>query len=121
MIRIPASMSTEVRDQLRGGLGKIVFQHYFAPAEFGAPMRLCAQLTLPPGASIGEHQHLLEDEIYLVLEGSGIVRENGVESRVKAGDAVLTGQGGCHAVLNDGHDPLVIAAIIITYPQKEKS
>jgi len=109
-------MATEVRDQMRGGQGRITVQHYFAPAEFGARMRLCARLTIPPGASIGEHDHAREDEIYLVLSGTGMVQENGAHTRVNAGDAVLTGKGGRHAVVNDGSVPLVIAAIIILYP-----
>ena len=116
MIRKPVEMAMERRDQMRGGQGEVTVQHYFKPEEFGARMRLCARLTLPPGASIGEHEHLREDEIYLVLSGAGMLQEDGVRTRIQAGDAVLTGKGGKHALMNDGAEPLVIAAIIVLYP-----
>ncbi len=115
MIRSPSAMTTEVRDQMRGGQGQVTVQHYFKPEEFGAKMRLCARLTIPPGASIGEHEHLHEDEIYLILSGTGVIQEGDARTRVKAGDAVLTGKGGRHAVANDGAESLVIAAIIACY------
>ncbi len=115
MIRKASDMKTESREKMRGGEGVVELRHYFAPEEFGARMRLCAKLTLPPGASIGEHAHNGEDEVYLILKGSGVVREAEGERRVNAGDAVLTGRGGSHAVVNDGAEPLEIAAFVILY------
>ena len=115
MIRTPADMPVEERPQMRGGAGTVRVQTCFRPEEFGARLRLCARLTLPPGASIGLHAHEGEDEIYLVLTGGGVVTEDGCDKRVRAGDAVLTGRGGSHAVRNDGSEPLEIAAIIVKY------
>lgn len=115
MIRTPDTMTTELRDQMRGGLGQVKVQHYLNPDDFGAKMRLCAKLTIPPGASIGEHAHVQEDEIYLILSGTGMIQEGAAYTRVHAGDVVLTGKGGKHAVVNDGSEPLVIAAIIVLY------
>ena len=85
------------------------------PEAFGAKVRLCTRMTLEPGASIGNHTHETEDEIYLVLSGAGRILENGVWTPIRTGDAILTGKGGTHGVENDSTEPLVIAAVIILY------
>ena len=56
-----------------------------------------------------------EDEIYLVLSGSGLIQEGGKWVPIRTGDAILTGKGGTHGVENNGTEPLVIAAVIILY------
>ena len=115
MVRNMLDMKTESREKMRGGEGVVAFQHYFSPEEFGAKVRLCAKLTLPPGASIGEHTHKNEDEVYLILSGNGVVQEQDGPRRVNAGDAVLTGRGASHALTNDGTTPLEVAAFVILY------
>jgi len=115
MVRKPTEMNVETRENMRGGTGPITLRHYFTPAEFGAKTRLCALLTLPPGSSIGEHAHEGEDEVYLILRGSGVVREKDGERNVSAGDAVLTGRGESHAIANNGTETLEVAAFVILY------
>ena len=115
MVRKNSEMKVEAREKMRGGEGTVEIRHYFEPGEFGAKTRLCAKLTLPPGASIGEHAHVEEDEVYVILKGSGVVKEQDGSRRVHAGDAVLTGRGGVHAIANDGAEPLEVAAFVILY------
>jgi mannose-6-phosphate isomerase-like protein (cupin superfamily) len=116
MIRTAAEMTVDVRPRLRGGEGDTTIRTCFRPEEFGARLRLCATLTLPPGASIGPHAHDGEDEIYLILRGRGLVDDAGRKDvRVTVGDAVLTGKGATHAIRNDGTEPLELAAIIVLY------
>ncbi len=116
MIRRAEERPTETRDALRGGSGSVTFNHYFTSEEMTARTRLCAELVLPPGAGIGLHPHEDEDEIYIITRGSGIVSEAGRETRITAGDAVLTGQGASHALRNDGDEDLKLIAVIMQYP-----
>ncbi len=115
MIRRPPDMPVEQRTNMRGGAGTVTVQHLFQPAEFKAGVRLCARLTLPPGAGIGLHRHDTEDEVYVVTRGSGILEDESGASRVAAGDAILTGRGASHAIRNDGGDDLELVAFIATY------
>jgi mannose-6-phosphate isomerase-like protein (cupin superfamily) len=115
MVRKPSEMRSEIRPNMRGGRGDVTVRHLFQPEEFGGKVRLCAQLSLPAGASIGLHAHADEDEVYLVTRGSGMLDEGGRETRVQAGDAMLTGKGASHAIRNDGPEPLEIVAFIVTY------
>ena len=115
MIRRPANMRTEIREKMRGGPGAVTIAHFFEKEEFGARTRLCARLTVPPGAGIGEHRHEGEDEVYLVTRGSGLLCDGSCESRVSTGDAILTGKGQSHSVRNDGTEPLEMVAMIMSY------
>jgi len=108
-------MPSEVRANMRGGDGSVTVQPFFTPDEITAKSRLCAKLTLPPGASIGVHEHLQEDEVYIITRGSGILDDGQTETCVEAGDAVLTGNGESHAIRNDGDVPLEVIAVIMLY------
>ncbi len=115
MIRKAAEMQVEVREKMRGGAGAVTFRHFFRKEEMGAKVRLCCELILPPGAGIGPHAHEAEDEIFIVTQGSGLLHDGQNETRISAGDAILTGKGGAHAVRNDSAEDLHIIAVIACY------
>lgn len=115
MIRRSGDMKGEVREKMRGGAGSVTVRHYFSKDEFRSKTRLCAKLILPPGCGIGLHQHDAEDEVYIVLAGSGVLNDGISQSRISSGDAVLTGNGESHSILNDGGKPLEMVAVINCY------
>ncbi|MEI6807791.1 MAG: cupin domain-containing protein [bacterium] len=115
MIRNSSNMRVEKREKMRGGEGTVTIVHFFEREEFGSETRLCSKLILPPGTSIGEHRHEGEDEVYLVLKGTGLIHDGPSESRVSAGDAILTGKGQSHSVCNDGTETLEMVALITCY------
>ncbi len=100
---------------MRGGDGEVTVRHYFKPEEIKARTRLCAELTLPPGTGIGPHDHVDEDEIYIIQKGKGMMTDGGREFAVETGDAILTGQGASHSIRNTGTEDLRVTAIIIKY------
>jgi mannose-6-phosphate isomerase-like protein (cupin superfamily) len=115
MIRQPSQMETEIRTAMRGGTGSITIRHVFKKEEITAKTRLCAQLILPPGASIGAHQHVAEDELFIITKGSGLLDDGKTKTPVSAGDAILTGNGESHAIANTGATDLEIIAVIMCY------
>ncbi len=115
MIKQKNLQGIEKRDAMRGGAGEVTVRHYFKPEEIKARTRLCAELILPPGASIGTHDHVDEDEIYIIQKGRGMMTDGGKEFPVAAGDAILTGQGASHSIKNAGPEDLVVTAVIIKY------
>ena len=115
MIKKKSSQEIERREAMRGGAGKVTIRHYFKPEEIKARTRLCAELVLPPGTSIGVHDHIGEDEIYIIQKGQGVMTDGDEEITVAAGDAILTGQGASHSIKNTGSEDLVVTAIIIKY------
>ena len=116
MIHTASDYKSEVREAMRGGDKSVKITHYFDEAnELMSPARLCAQLELEPGAGIGFHTHENEEEIFIVLSGTALVDDNGVEKTVTAGDSILTGNGAGHAVKNIGSDTLRMVAVIIPF------
>jgi len=115
MIKKKSEQHSEVRKNMRGAPGEVTVRNYFRKEEMHIPCRLCAELVIPPGAGIGLHEHLNEDEIFIVQRGTGIITDNGTDAAVGPGDAIITGRGGSHAVRNDGKEDLVMTAIIVEY------
>ena len=115
MIRKSNELPQEVRNDMRGGKGAVTIRHYFKKEEIKAKCRLCSRLTLPPGASIGMHKHEAEDELFIVESGSGIIDDGRTRTQVAPGDAVLTGNGEEHMLVNAGKEPLEVIAIIMCY------
>ncbi len=62
--------------------------------------------TLEPGASIGEHQHNDDEELYIILTGHGVMRVDGVPQNVGPGDICLTRIGHSHDLTNSLESPM---------------
>ncbi|MDR1251019.1 MAG: cupin domain-containing protein [Treponema sp.] len=107
-------MKSENKEKMRGGAG-ITTLTYLVDCEKEQNIRMLAELTLPPGASIGRHNHDSETEYYIILSGSGVLNDNGTDIPVQSGDAMLTGNGASHSISNTGSVPLVFHAIIVTH------
>jgi len=116
MFKRNGTYQKETRENMKDGPGAVTLEHLFQKEEFGGNhFRICAKLILPPGSGIGLHQHLDEDEVYLVLKGVGTVTDAGVTSTVYPGDTVLTGRGDSHCLTNDSNETLEVLAIVVTY------
>jgi mannose-6-phosphate isomerase-like protein (cupin superfamily) len=107
-------MKIEQKEKMRGGEGTVTLTHLVEGSSM-RNARMLAELTMPPGASIGYHEHDQETEYFIILSGSGIINDNGEESPIKAGDVIVTGNGASHSIKNTGTVPLILHAAIITY------
>ena len=70
-------------------------------------------MCLEKGCSVGRHDHTGETEIYYVIEGEGIINDNGAIRPFKTGDASVCGGGDFHSVSNENEQTLKIIAVII--------
>jgi oxalate decarboxylase/phosphoglucose isomerase-like protein (cupin superfamily) len=61
---------------------------------------------VPPGASVGLHEHAHDEEVYVILAGAGIITVNGADARVNAFDVVVNPPFATHGIRNDGSEPL---------------
>ena len=112
MIVKPKDMQEQKVEGMRGGPGTTVIRH-LVPTDKVPHGRLMAEIILPVGAGIGEHEHIDETEYYILTEGEGVVVDNGTEVPVKAGDVVVTPNGNSHSITNTGSIPLKMHAVII--------
>ncbi len=103
----------EVRENMRGGNGEVIFEHIVSKEELDGHGRLYARIRLKPGCSIGFHEHIGETEPYFILEGHGIFVDNdGSRTVVNPGDVCCIEPGQGHAIENDSGDDLVFMALI---------
>ena len=66
--------------------------------------------SLPPGGTLKEHRHE-QEEVYLVLEGSGLVKVGDEESSVEAGSVVFIPGDAPHSCENTGASELRAAYV----------
>lgn len=70
--------------------------------------------VVPPGVSIGVHTHGPDDEeLYVVIDGTGMVELDGRTYEVGSGDVVVNAPGGTHALHCDGPDPLRLVVVAV--------
>lgn len=115
MVKKKENMEIEEREKMRGGEGIIKILHFFKKDELKANVRLCGKLIINPGCSIGFHQHIDEDEIFIILKGKGLLFDGKEEIVVEEGDAILTGNGEGHSIKNIEDNDLEIIAFIAKY------
>jgi len=66
--------------------------------------------SLPPGGALHEHRHT-QEEVYLVLEGSGLVRVGDEKVGVESGSAVFIPGDALHSCENTGASDLRVAYV----------
>ena len=115
MIKRKGTYEVDVRENMRGGKGAVRIEHFWKKDELNSKTRLCAKLTIQPDDSIGFHDHVEEEEVYLILRGQGQLSDGANESIVNEGDTILTGDGAGHSVAALGDEPLEMIAVIVQY------
>jgi mannose-6-phosphate isomerase-like protein (cupin superfamily) len=98
---------------LRGGSGDLGFLDITTRETLPKKLRLCSEITLKSGESIGEHLHEGEAEIYYCLSGVGTVLDMGKEVKIYPGDSAVTNLDDPHYIKNEGSEDLKILATIV--------
>ena len=65
-----------------------------------------AEARVPPGAITEAHYHPQTEEIYYILEGSGVMTINDEQRPVGPGDAIAIPPGATHQIENPHSQPL---------------
>ena len=60
---------------------------------------------------MGLHEHGEDEEMYIILNGEGIMSIEGEERRVGKGDMILNKPHGTHGLLNDSNQELELLII----------
>lgn len=95
------------------GKGEITITHLLTPAELDGKCAMFAKVTIPPGCSIGVHEHHGNTETYHILSGEALYNDNGNEIRLGAGATTFCPNGEKHGIESVGADDLVFMALII--------
>ncbi|MBT4482107.1 MAG: cupin domain-containing protein [Candidatus Latescibacteria bacterium] len=90
------------------GKGTILFKRLWNSDSFKTKWEFIDHCILPPGTSIGYHQHNVIEEVYYLVSGSGRMTVNDVTWDVKAGDAIPCTLHDSHGLYNNGTDDIVL-------------
>ena len=118
MHRHSGDYTIEYRDNMKGGTGRVRFEHIWKKNSHDEMKSLCRQfsrMTLEPGTSVGLHSHSGEEEIYYILSGKAETDDNGVKRILLPGDSTLTRNGEGHSITAVGPEKLELIATIISY------
>jgi len=82
------------------GQGLVKIAGVYAEDDFKSGLRFIHFTTLPPNATIGLHKHENDEEVYVILEGNGVMEVDGEKTPVSRGDTILNRPFGTHALYN---------------------
>jgi quercetin dioxygenase-like cupin family protein len=80
----------------------------FSEKDFDTNLRFIIHSELAPGTSVGYHKHGDNEEVYVVLEGRGLMTVNDEKREVVAGDVIVNKPGWSHGLENNSDLPLKI-------------
>lgn len=80
----------------------------YGDTDFHSNLRFVIYSELKPGTSIGYHTHENNEEVYVILEGRGVMTINGEAQEVSAGDVILNKPYWSHGLENNSDNDLKI-------------
>jgi quercetin dioxygenase-like cupin family protein len=88
------------------GEGEVRSVKLYSDDDFTTSLRFLYYMELPPGTSIGYHQHQNNEEMYIILEGRGLMTVEGETREVSAGDTIMNKAFGSHGLQNHSDQDL---------------
>ncbi|KGJ88581.1 cupin domain-containing protein [Colwellia psychrerythraea] len=80
-------------------------------ADFQGAWDFALRVKMPPNSSMGLHEHGEDEEMYIILNGEGLMTIGGENKRVRKGDMILNKPHGTHGLLNDSDQELELLII----------
>jgi len=102
----------------RGGEGTIFGRRLLGP-DSGSTILGIGITRLPPGTSVGFHEHHGEEDFYYCLSGHGIVLDHDTEKPFTPGTFQITRSGQGQAIRNTGTEDLVFLGGLIACPPEK--
>ena len=102
-----------ISEKPRGGKGIIINNRYLDSFEIDNNLQGFYVNELEPAGEIGNHMHEGEEEIYYILEGNGIILDNGEKIPIEKGDVIYTKSGESHGMINNGDKTLKFIGFIV--------
>jgi len=88
------------------GKGSVFARRIWLNDSFKTNWFVVTHALIPPGSSIGYHQHNTREEVYYVISGKGRLTANDHTFDVQTGDAVPCRLHGSHGIYNNSNNDL---------------
>jgi mannose-6-phosphate isomerase-like protein (cupin superfamily) len=107
IIGTPDTIPGEYVTKYHGGKGSL-FRRTLLNNVPNSVFKYVRDIVVPTGATIAEHTHTGDEEIYFVISGNGIMVVDGEECVLGPGSATLTLSGSTHGIRNEAPEELRI-------------
>jgi mannose-6-phosphate isomerase-like protein (cupin superfamily) len=109
-----ATLQTWDRVDVGGGKGTLGGKFAYTRNDSKTfPIYELGWLTLPPGTSIGQHAHTDNEDVYVIVSGTGnFIDSAGKKTKTGAGDITIVRPGQSHGLENTGNTDLVFINVI---------
>jgi mannose-6-phosphate isomerase-like protein (cupin superfamily) len=92
----------------------IEFRRLLTRSDFATPVDFVDFTVIPPGSTIGLHDHHGNEEIYFIVSGQPRVAVNGEEIRLERGSIAVVHSGQAHQLVNDTDENVEMFVIQVT-------
>lgn len=96
---------------IHDGKGTLKHKTIFNEDDFSSAIEFLNYTILPPDTTIGIHTHGNDEELYIVLKGSGTMHVDGMDREVKPGDIILNRPFGTHGLANKSRSEIQLLVI----------
>ena len=97
-----------------GGTGAVDLYEIWENSDFKSDVDFFDRVVVPPGSTVGFHKHGKNEEMYIVLEGSGLMKIENKEISVSKGDMILNPVGGRHGLVNNSSENIDLLVVQIS-------
>jgi mannose-6-phosphate isomerase-like protein (cupin superfamily) len=114
MIKNFLTAKNQVQQSSHGGTGPVDLYEVWSKADFNSDIDFIDRVVVPPATTVGYHQHGDNEEMYILLNGEGLMTIDGNEVAVKRGDMILNAPGGKHGLVNNSNKDIDLLVIQIS-------
>ena len=111
MIKNYLRSKKQLQERSHGGTGNVELYEIWDASDFKSGVDFCDRVVIPTGSTIGYHRHGNNEEMYVLLEGEGLMTIDGEEVKVSKGDMILNPAGGEHGLVNNSSEDIDLLVI----------
>lgn len=111
MIRNFLETDKQIQHSAHGGKGTVELYEIWGKSDFISGCDFIDRQIIPPNSTVGYHKHGNNEEMYIILGGSGIMTIADQEYRVKKGDMIKNPPFGEHGLVNDSNENIELLII----------
>ncbi len=98
MIRNFLEAKKQIKDSSHNGEGAVELYEIWGKSDFISHCDFIDRQVIPPNATVGYHKHENNEEMYIILEGSGTMTIDNKKFKVKKGDMIKNSPYGEHGL-----------------------
>jgi mannose-6-phosphate isomerase-like protein (cupin superfamily) len=120
MIKNYLTADRQLQKSSHEGTGSVELYEIWENSDFKSNIDFFDRVVVPPGSTIGFHKHGENEEMYIVLEGKGLMKIEDDEVAVGKGDMILNPAGGRHGLINNSCENIDILVIQMSINEQSR-